>query len=163
MIKVERNFFPYVGEHIENASMKLAFFIVDTELVTTPIGSYGNRLKQDLLTSFVGMTPGLNHFLFDVMKKTVQYSLPAGIYQQSRKIHFWQEQRALWHFQKQKITKDLTVEDLRFLFVIWMVTLLISVILFIGQFFSKYCATIIKGLIGLVFILWSMSMELFKY
>lgn len=130
----------------------MAFFIFDSELmVEKELAGRHHRLKQDLLTSFAGISSGVNHFIFEVMEKTVQYSLPAGLFQQSRKLYFWTVQLSS-HKNPEEFSKVLTIGDLRFLFTIWMVTLVMSIILFIGEILRSYCEKAVEGVFALVLV-----------
>jgi hypothetical protein len=106
--------------------MKSAFFITDDELTTSSLGN-GVRLKQDLLTSYLGISTGMNHFLFDIMEKTAQLSFTAGIFQHSRAFHIWVDHRDKIKSQE-KNSKVIRIDDLKFLFTIWSCSMGISLI-----------------------------------
>lgn len=142
------NYFEFVKANIKDSSQKFAFFLLDYELITEPIGTSRHRLKQDLLTSFVGLTTGPNHFIFHLMEKTVQHAMPSGIYQHFKELDYWNIERKNWKFEAGNL-KVIKVEDLKFLFVIWMVTLGISAGLFIGEILVKIGGKEFESLIGI--------------
>jgi hypothetical protein len=149
----------FLDENVGNASMRTAFFLMDGEQIEIPTLQRGVRLKQDLLTTYLGITSGKNHFLYDVMEKTVEKILPAGILQQSKSYELWMSYRKNYEAEEDPL-KILTIDDLRFLFTIWMCSLGMAVILFLLEMlakFCKFCKKTSKMALGLVLLLMNLK------
>lgn len=149
----------FLEKNIQNSSIKFAFFVVDGELFMNAATTFGVRLKQDLLTTFIGITTGKNHFLYDVMEKTIQYILPSGILEKIKKFNYLIQFRESYK-AKEKRLKVLTIDDLRFLFTMWMVILGILVIVLLIEISMNYLKNISKNYLGLILMLRSIKIQI---
>lgn len=137
---------------IRNASTKLAYLMLDEEIAMASEIELGFRLKQTLLTTFAGFTSGRNHFIYDLMEKTVRKILPSGIFKHKENYYIWMDYKSTYS-EKEPNSKVIKINDLRFLFTMWMVTLGMSVVLLLVEFLVSFFDKIVQSFIGLILML----------
>lgn len=149
------DFNSHLFENVQNSSLKTAFFAQDEIILTSQKGICGNRFKEDYYTLLGGMNHGRNYFLFDVMEKTVQRILPAGIYEHFKDMEFWRQRRknAAKYKKIERGDKLLKMKDLKFMIMIWLVTLGVASGVFVGEVLIKTSKKMLSNLIGLFFVL----------
>lgn len=124
----------------------------------TEYGLSGIRLSEDFLTTFHGISTVRNHFLFDLVEKTVQNSLAAGIYQQNFNFATWDRFRQVKEVEVNE-PKVLSVHDLQFGFVVWIYTCWVSIIIFCFECLMVKSKNTLSDFIGLYLVVKNLKVQ----
>lgn len=136
-----------------NASAKLAFFmtshsqtIFESEYDLPTI-----QLEEQLCTVNTGIGLIKNHFLFHLTDEVIQRTTSFGIPQFLDKLYMG----LLYHKRVQMPVSPqiLSIEDLSFGFIIWLVACSISCLAFLGELLHYYFKVFSSQTIGLIYFL----------
>jgi hypothetical protein len=124
----------------------------------TELGVSGIRLKEDFLTTFHSISTIRNHFLFDLVEKTLQNLLSSGIYQQNYNYAIWDRFRQVKEVEDSE-PKVLSVEDLKFGFVVWICTCGVSILVFVLELIMKKFVRILIDFLALNYFVKNLRFE----
>lgn len=117
-------------QQLTNSSAKLAFFLLKNNKFT------GVRLKQEMVTSVVGLCMRSNIFLFWLAEDTIQHLNSGGIPQHL--IAFYDFILGKPKPPDSNGPKVLLIDDLSYGFIIWICSCSTTILAFFGEFLWKY-------------------------
>lgn len=139
----EKLFFEFFIKFIDDDSAKFAFFTDESPKLR------GIQLKETLLSDRDGIRMGRNHALFWLSEDLLQFLTAGGIPQ--RIYNFYNE---IFYPPKEKEIlepKVMTIDDLSYGFVIWIIASGFTVFIFVFEFLDKFLITKILNWIKLKF------------
>lgn len=149
---------------VYNSSMladteKYAFYMTDIQRqeLANILQLPGTQLEEVLYSTSLGFGVPKNCFLFHIIDKVVQDLISTGI--MSNIYNQYMDYR--YFAPPQKEPKVLTVDDLEFGFVLWLIAALVSFVMFLSEFFLfkflrkvKFCIIAkVKNLVGKILVL----------
>lgn len=126
-------FLEYFKMNIQNASAKLAFYMMDDlkQELASELHFTGIQLEQALLSTTCGLGVSKNSFLFHLIDKMVQDLTSTGI-----TLKFYKDiMKSRYLKPLKKAPQVLSVDDVEFGFVVWLISAFVSLILFLVEFF----------------------------
>jgi hypothetical protein len=132
-------------QNITNSALKLAYcsYYRMLRIYQNHYPSSGGFLKEDLYSFITGFTILHFHFLFELADETVQFMLSGGILQHSFEMDDYSMNKDVFEDAKHFLcsngkSKVLTMDDLSYGFTLWMISCMVTLIVFLLELTTFY-------------------------
>jgi hypothetical protein len=157
------DYYGVFDNHLKNESAKLAV------LITENPAHKGVRLKEILFTDTAGLVMRRNQFLYWLTEETLRDLITGGIPQQL--VKFYEDINYPLKKEDPADPKVLSIDDLHYGFVIWIVASYITLIAFIAEFLMNFFIVKLwngvkknlQKLLGIIFVMKWLRDYLRKY
>lgn len=122
-------------------------------LMNSVLGSVPRKINLDVVTLVKGIGVYQNNHAYWLMEYTMRRLIPAGIPQHNRKSIFDVKYSYGSDSTDDTQTAVFSLNDLHFCFVVWLVSILITVVTFLLEIIYVYGKMAFKSTIGLFIIL----------
>lgn len=153
----------FISQH-QNESAKLAFYLTNQRLnQLNVITGHKSEIFQVIMTRQIGFGMDRNYYFYSLIEETLQQLIPTGIVKHLNDYHQWVLYER-YDSEKNVGPKVLTMTDLEFGFVLWLIACLMCIAGFLLEvvYFYTYLKFMFlaKQLIGMILFVKLLALRL---